>query len=171
MVGRPESGPGQFKERNNQAGSTTFVRPELVRGTLTEGWRRFDDLATPFHRAVFACFLVAEVHPFDDGNGRLARAFMSSELVAAGDNRIIVPTVSRNDYLAALRRLSRHDDPTLLPAVLDHLWRFTNRVDFTDFRRAVDVLTASNAFIDANEAERESLQLRMPVVSASGEDR
>jgi Fic/DOC family len=168
MGGRPEVRPGQFKERGNQAGATIFVRPELVAGTLSEGWRRLRNLASPFHRAVYICFIVAEVHPFDDGNGRLARAFMTSELVAAGQGRIIVPTISRNDYLAALRLLSRQDNPEMLPQVLQHLWRFTDRVDFTSLDQAMAQLTASNAFVDATEAEQDGIQLTMPRRSALG---
>jgi Fic family protein len=40
-------------------------------------------------------FLVAEVHAFSDGNGRLSRAMMNAELVSAGEQRIIVPPVYR----------------------------------------------------------------------------
>jgi Fic family protein len=40
-------------------------------------------------------FLVAEVHPFSDGNGRLSRIMMNPELVAAGEQRIVVPTIYR----------------------------------------------------------------------------
>jgi Fic/DOC family len=168
MGGRPEVGPGQLKERGNQAGATVFVRPELVVGTLNEGWRRLNDLPSPFHRAVYVCFLVAEVHPFNDGNGRLARAFMTSELEAAGQCRIIVPTISRNDYLAALRLLSRQDNPEMLPQVLQHLWRFTDRVDFTSLDQAMAQLTASNAFVEASDAEQNGIHLSMPRRSALG---
>jgi hypothetical protein len=168
MGGRPEVHPGQLKERGNQAGTTIFVRPELVIGTLTEGWRRLDNLASPFHRAVYICFVVAEVHPFDDGNGRLSRVFMTSELVAAGQSRIIVPTISRNDYLAALRLLSRQDNPEMLPQVLQHLWRFTDRVDFTSLDEAMADLTASNAFVEASDAEQNGIHLSMPRRSALG---
>jgi fido (protein-threonine AMPylation protein) len=33
-------------------------------------------------------FLISEVHPFADGNGRIARIMMNAELVAAGEERI-----------------------------------------------------------------------------------
>ena len=58
-----------------------------------------------FQRAIFMMFLVAEVHPFSDGNGRLSRIMMNAELVSAGEQRIIVPTIYRANYLAALTRL------------------------------------------------------------------
>ena len=32
-------------------------------------------------------FLVAEVHPFADGNGRVARVMMNAELIAGGQQR------------------------------------------------------------------------------------
>jgi len=37
-------------------------------------------------------FLITEVHPFLDGNGRVARLFMNCELVSANQPRIIIPT-------------------------------------------------------------------------------
>lgn len=86
--------PGRFKERDSRAGNTAFVTPERVAGTLTAGWQRRTELDTAFERAVYMMFLVTEVHPFDDGNGRLARLMMNAELVAAGQSRIITPTVS-----------------------------------------------------------------------------
>jgi hypothetical protein len=85
MQARPDKSPGQYKAEANRAGGTYFVAPELVRGTLTEGFKIYRSLATPFQRAVFMMFLVAEVHPFADGNGRVARIMMNAELVAAGE--------------------------------------------------------------------------------------
>ena len=39
-------------------------------------------LDAPFRRAAFIHFLISEVHPFADGNGRMARVMMNAELVA-----------------------------------------------------------------------------------------
>ena len=52
-------------------------------------------------------FLVSEVHPFNDGNGRIARVIMNAELSSKGFSKIIVPTVYREDYMGALRKLTR----------------------------------------------------------------
>jgi len=38
MEGRPDKSPGRFKADPNRAGSTLFVAPELVEGTLAEGF-------------------------------------------------------------------------------------------------------------------------------------
>ena len=50
-----------------------FVKPELVIGTLVEGFRYTEEVPPGFPRALYTLFLVSEVHPFDDGNGRIAR--------------------------------------------------------------------------------------------------
>lgn len=63
MEGRPEKGPGIFKS----AGSTFFVTPELVEGTLAKGFEMYRSLTAPLQRAIFIMFLVSEVHPFGDG--------------------------------------------------------------------------------------------------------
>lgn len=39
---RPQVHPGAFKTRINRAGSTTFVHPDLVAGTLVEGYPYYD---------------------------------------------------------------------------------------------------------------------------------
>jgi hypothetical protein len=129
MRGRPEARPGEFKAVSNQAGNTLFVAPELVRGTLTEGLRIFESLRTPFQRAAFVMFVVLEIHPFVDGNGRLARAMMNAELASAEENRILIVTSYRTDYLGALRRLSRSGDPVVYPRMLDRAQEFAARLD------------------------------------------
>src|SRR5439155_379842 len=53
MAGRPEVAPGEFKDRPNQFGSFIFVAPEDVRGTLIEGFRIYQRLSEPLHRAIF----------------------------------------------------------------------------------------------------------------------
>lgn len=148
MHGRPDKRPGQFKLDANRAGNTRFVDPDLVEGILTEGFARLAELDTGFERAVYMMFLIAEVHPFDDGNRRTARVMMNSELDLYHENRIIVPTVFRTNYFNGLRRLSR-DDASVLIKALRYAHDYTNAIDFTDFDRAVEQLIATNAFEDA----------------------
>jgi len=162
MEGRPAVGPGEWKVVANRVGSTVFVAPDLVVGTLAQVWNRLHLLHTPAQRAIFLLYAVAEVHPFADGNGRVARVAMTAEHVAGAQMRVIVPTISRNDYLAGLRRMSRQDRPDLLIEVVDRLQRFTGRIDFSSFERAQAELDAAQAFVDANEAERRGLHLLMP---------
>jgi hypothetical protein len=162
MEGRPDKGPGLFKDEANRAGSTFFVTPELVEGTLSKGFEMYRSLTAPLQRAIFVMFLVSEVHPFADGNGRVARIMMNAELVAAGENRIIVPTVYRNNYLMALKALSQNGITGALVRMLDFAQRYTASVDFADLDRARFVLERTHAFTDPNEADADGIRLILP---------
>ncbi len=157
MGGRPDKRPGELKAEVNRAGLTVFVAPELVYGTLRHGFQLLRSLPEPFKRAVLMMFVLSEVHPFDDGNGRLARVMMNGELVSGGERRIFIPTSYRDDYLLALRALSRQREPGPLLKMLDHAQAFSAAIDFTDLQAALDTLRRSNAFERDTDA-----RLRMP---------
>ncbi len=162
MGGRPEQRPGQFKQKANQAGSYVFVAPGLVEGTLIEGFGRLDALPPGFPRAAFELFLISEVHPYDDGNGRVARAAMCAELSAVYQSRIVVPIVFRNEYQTALRSVSRQGRFELYVRTLAHAWRWTAGMPWRD-RAAVDgYLAATNALVDSTDAEASGVRLGLP---------
>ena len=167
MEGRPEKRPSEFKSIANRAGATQFVDPELVVGTLAAGWRLRGYLDSPWERAIYIAFVVAEVHPFDDGNGRAARAMMSAELDAGGQKRIIIPTVFRNDYLDGLRMLSRQDEPRVFIKAMRYAHDFTASIDYSDYATMKDQLTAANAFNEPESAERLRVLGREPAVASS----
>jgi hypothetical protein len=154
MHARPEILPGTFKTAPNKAGSTVFVAPHLVEGTLAEGWTLLQTLDHPFARALFVMFVIAEVHPFNDGNGRIARAMMNSELIARKSCRIFIPSVYRNEYIASLKRLTNHKDPDSFIRVMDFAQELVSRIDFSTLDRARDVLTRCNAFMDPTDDQR-----------------
>lgn len=156
MEARPDKGPGIFKIRGNQAGGTVFVAPDMVEGTLERGFEFLQGLNDPFQRAVFMMLLVSEVHPFADGNGRVARIMMNAELVAHGQERIIIPTAYRTDYIGALKAFSKnaHTDP--LVRMLDFAQSYTHKIDWSTLEIARANLTATNAF-----EEREDAKLRL----------
>jgi len=162
MAARKEKNPGQFKTRINVAGSTQFVHPDLVKGTLRKGFEIYRALEYSFHKAVYMMFLVSEVHPFADGNGRLARIMMNAELVSVQDQKIIIPIVYRNNYLAVLKALTNHQNSTPLIRTLDFAQKFTHSIDWSDFDLARDQLDTCHAFLDPNEADREGIRLRLP---------
>ena len=162
MEGRPDKGPGHFKADPNRAGSTLFVSPELVEGTLAKGFEIYRRLMSPLHRAIFMMFVTAEVHPFADGNGRVARVMMNAELVGAGESRIIIPTVFRIDYVASLKALSHNRRASALVQVLYFAQRYTAAVDFSDVSTARKTLDRTHAFTDPNEADVAGLRLMLP---------
>lgn len=162
MQARPEKLPGQYKTEPNRAGGTTFVAPDLVRGTLDQGFKACRSLSSPFQRAVFMMFIVSEVHPFADGNGRIARVMMNAELVGAGEQRIIIPTIYRSNYLTALKALTKRTNMPALARTLDFAQRFTQMIDWTNFDRAEANLTLANAFMDSTAADDNGIRLRLP---------
>lgn len=164
MEGRPDKGPGQFKTASNMAGSTVFVSPDLVVGTLKKGFEIYQSLEVPFHKAAFMMFLVAEIHPFTDGNGRISRVMMNAELVSSLEERIIIPTVYRNNYLSALRALSHRGIPEPFIRTLDFAQKYTLSLNFSDYQKTCLYLQKTNAFLDPNEADSAGLRLILPPV-------
>jgi fido (protein-threonine AMPylation protein) len=151
MEQRPEVEPGKFKQQPNRAGDTHFVDPGYVLGTLRKGMELYADLGVGLPRAIFLMFLVADVHPFVDGNGRVARIMMSSELVSAGRSTIIIPTVYRDDYVHALRALTRRHRPQPLVAMLTGAQRFSHLV-FSPYPSILKELQRRNWFREPDEA-------------------
>jgi hypothetical protein len=162
MGGRPELQPGRYKDLPNRAGATLFVSPELVRGTLREGFVLQATLPAGLPRAIYAMFLVAEVHPFVDGNGRVARLLMNAELTAAGLCRVVVPLSYRDEYLSALRALSHNDHPTPLWRVLDRAQRWASRMTWTGHERVLELLRETHALTPPEQAQAQNLHLLDP---------
>lgn len=159
---RPQANPGSFKTRSNRAGRTSFVEPELVVGTLLEGYRFYEALPAGLRRAIFLMFLISEVHPFTDGNGRVGRVFMNAALSAADEQRILIPLSYRDDYLGGLRALSRSADPRPLVRVLEYAQRYASGIDWSDQRVAERMLRKTNAFVPPDEVEETGLRLALP---------
>ncbi|NQW72049.1 MAG: hypothetical protein HQ453_04910 [Actinobacteria bacterium] len=134
---RPDTLPGAFKQQSNQADSTIFVAPDLVDGTLLRGFDEGTSLASPFARAVFLMFLVSEV-------------------------RIIIPTVYRLNYLAALMATTHTENDNALIAALAFARKWAGRIDFSDRRTAEADLLRTNALRDAQEAEGAGVRLVLP---------
>ncbi len=162
MQGRPENRPGELKQRRNQAGSYVFVEPNLVEGTLVEGFARLDDLPLGFARAAFQLFVVSEVHPFDDGNGRVARATMNAELSVVGQARIVIPISYRSEYQDALRGLSRDGECEPYVRMLAHAWRWTAAMPWHDRSATLGQLAATHALLDPIDATRLKVRLTLP---------
>lgn len=157
MAARPENDPGRYKQQPNAAGNTVFVSPSRVRGTLHAGLQILSGLDHPFARAVFVHFLIADVHPFVDGNGRISRIMMTKELLAAGLSRITVPTVWREDYLGALRALNRYNDPASIVRAFAFAQRVTVACAAVATDDAILSWASTHAFVEAGAHARLTL--------------
>ena len=161
MSARPDKGPGQFKRDANRAGQTFFVLPDQVEGTLAQGFDLYRGLETPFARAVYMMFLVSEVHPFADGNGRIARIMMNAELVAESEERLVIPTIFRSNYLSALKALSNVGNPRPLVRTLDFAQRWVAALPWTTLADTEGPLRETNAFMDPGVADDAGIRLQI----------
>jgi len=145
--------PGKFKDKNNKAGSTSFVDLNLVRGTLMKSFDYYSALQHPFAKAAYMMFVVSEVHPFLDGNGRIARVMMNAELTAKNQSKIIIPTVYREDYILALRKLTRERKPSPFVRVLSKIHQFSSKIVGEGLHEMRKLLEDSNAFKEPSEGK------------------
>ena len=151
LSARPTKSPGLFKEQNNKAGNSHFVDYRLVRGTLKKGFEIYRAIQDPVARAYFILFMISEVHPFTDGNGRISRIMMNAELSAAGMSKIIIPTVYRIDYIDALKRLTQNGEPSTIIRAMERVRLFSSGLDGTDYDALKAYLEQCNAFKDEQE--------------------
>lgn len=145
--------PGEFKDKNNRAGNTEFVDKQLVVGTLKKGFEWYSLLQEPFAKAVYMMFLVSEVHPFLDGNGRIARVMMNAELSAKGLSKIIIPTVYREDYMGALRKLTRQRVADAYVRMLLRAYDFSSTLQGESIDEMEKYLIRCDAFKEPKEGK------------------
>lgn len=109
--------------RTTPTGETRYyASPEDVAPKMEEliGWLRSDTEKTGTHPLIRAAafhhrFLA--IHPFDDGNGRLARILMNLLVMQAGFPPIVVRLSKRDGYISALQKA----DAGELEALTQHL--------------------------------------------------
>lgn len=142
---RPEANPGKPKLEANYAGTTQFVDPAHVRGTLAEGSKLARSVPEGLARAIYYAFLISEVHPFDDGNGRLSRLVMNAELTRAGVSRIIIPTLYHPQYVDCARALTRAKAPEGFVRSLAKMAQWSSQFDYTDLAGLIAALRKTNA--------------------------
>jgi len=98
-------------------------------------------------------FIISEVHPFEDGNGRIARIMMNAELVNKSQSKIIIPTVYRDDYLLTLKRLTNQNDPAPYVDMLSKAHQFSENLHFENYDDFHNYLNSHNAFYESEEGK------------------
>jgi Fic family protein len=151
LSARKTKNPGEFKDKNNRAGSTEFVDMELVPGTLKKGFDWYTLLQHPFGKAAYIMFMISEVHPFLDGNGRVARVMMNAELSSKGLSKIIIPTVYREDYMGVLKKLTKQRNADAYIRMLLRAWEFSSHIHNENLEAMQEYLTACDAFLTHKE--------------------
>ena len=145
--------PGVFKTINNRAGNTEFVDWQLVTGTLKKGFEWYQLLQHPFSKAAFIMFLVSEVHPFLDGNSRMARVMMNAELTSHGLSKIIIPNVFREDYIISLKKLTNQRMPDAYVRMLLRAYEFSATIHGENIDEMENFLLKCDAFQEPKEGK------------------
>lgn len=161
MASRSTMTPGVFKTKNNYVGGVEFVGFDKVEGTLSRALSDASVVPAGLARAIYMMVVVAEVHPFLDGNGRAARLMMNAELSAEGLCRIVVPTICRNEYISSLRKFTLSGEVDAVIKILDLCWRWTHSVPWSAVEATALYLEATNAFWDSNEAASNRIHLEI----------
>ncbi len=103
--------PGEYKTTPNNVLTSTgetyyFAPPEQVKPEMSDliDWYRMQE-AEREHPIIIAAtvhYRFVRIHPFDDGNGRMARLLMNLILIRHGYTVAIVPIDQRDRYLQEL---------------------------------------------------------------------
>jgi len=88
--------------------TSRYVPPrwEAVRDAMPALFDLLENEPAPGVRAVFGHWLFGYVHPYPDGNGRMARFLMNAMLASGGYPWTVIRVEDRTAYLAALDRAS-----------------------------------------------------------------
>lgn len=84
------------------------VSEEAVRDCMPALFELLESESNPAVRAVLGHFFFVYIHPYMDGNGRLARFLMNLMLVPAGYVWTVIPVQRREEYMKALEQASSH---------------------------------------------------------------
>ena len=87
---------------------------------------------------------------------------MNSELVATDQVRIVIPTVYRTNYLAALQGATHNAQFEGLIATLKFAQEYTSAIDFSSRASAEADLSRTNALRDPREADAYGIRLTRP---------
>ncbi len=61
-------------------------------------------------RAILGHFFFVYIHPYMDGNGRIARFLMNTQFISGGYDWTVIPVERRQEYMAALEKASINSD-------------------------------------------------------------
>ena len=110
---------GAYKKAPNNVRTSTgetffFTPPEHVKQAMSDliDWYRAQERAGEHPVIIAATFhyRFARIHPFDDGNGRMARLLMNMILIKHGYTVALMRRENRDEYLRTLEQVDRTED-------------------------------------------------------------
>lgn len=89
-----------------------FPEPDILNQKMQEFINKLPELKNTFHPVKYASMIhiiFVNIHPFIDGNGRVARLLMNLALLQSGYNIVSIPPVVRSDYIRALQESNKNN--------------------------------------------------------------
>ena len=135
--GHPTKRPisiGDYKTQPNNVRTATgeiyhFTLPDQVKPAMSDliDWYRKNEskgehpivIAATFH------YRFVRIHPFDDGNGRMARLLMNMILIKHGYTVAIIPIGEREQYINTLEQADKSEDLAQFIAYIAHCCEYT----------------------------------------------
>lgn len=111
-----EDNAGQYRKVPVFVSGTDYVfpAPAAVPGLMKKFIEEIPPQRKKLHPIEFAAWLhdqFVNIHPFIDGNGRVARLLMNLALLQAGYAITIVPPVRRSDYIETIKTAQKSVNP------------------------------------------------------------
>ncbi len=110
---------GAYKTQPNNVRTSTgeiyhYTPPDQVKPAMSDliDWyiRQEDEGEHPIVIAATFHYRFVRIHPFDDGNGRMARLLMNMILIRHGYTVAIIPIQERNRYIDSLEQADKSED-------------------------------------------------------------
>ncbi|MBI4595853.1 MAG: Fic family protein [Candidatus Tectomicrobia bacterium] len=99
-----------------------FPPPSKIKPLMQAFIKEIPVLKETHHAVEYAALLhlkLVAIHPFIDGNGRIARLLMNLALLQTGYVITLIPPVMRNEYLESLKAGNRGDNSRFLNLILN----------------------------------------------------
>lgn len=90
----------------------TPLNPEAVRDAIPVLFELLRNETDARVRTVLGHFIFVYIHPYMDGNGRIARFLMNTMLISGGYSWTVIPVEKRQEYMTALEKASVNEDIT-----------------------------------------------------------
>lgn len=112
---------GDYKTQPNNVRTSTgetyyFTPPEQVQSAMSDlvDWyrKKEDEGEHPVIMAATFHYRFVRIHPFDDGNGRMARLLMNMILMKHGYTVALIPREERDQYITTLERADESEELT-----------------------------------------------------------
>lgn len=107
---------GRYRERQVFITGSKYpvCKPEQIAAEMRKLFIWIEYERSSYHPVEFAAQLHKRfvfIHPFIDGNGRLARLLMNTALIQDGYMLALIPPVLRQEYISLLERAHHGDQP------------------------------------------------------------